>query len=82
MCPATPSSNPLSANILKAAAKCCFRYNLSSSKDANSGYDRILRSLPSLVFPLAAGLMFPDVLNLPTGVVVTSADGAIVVFTQ
>jgi hypothetical protein len=36
---------------LKAAARCCFLYNLSSSKLSNLGYDRILSFFPSFVLP-------------------------------
>jgi hypothetical protein len=38
-------------NTLKAAARCCFRYNLSSSKLSNLGYDLIFNFFPSFVLP-------------------------------
>lgn len=36
---------------LNAAARCCFRYSLSSSKLSNLGYDLILNFFPSFVLP-------------------------------
>ena len=38
-------------NTLNAAARCCFRYSLSSSKLSNLGYDLIFNFLPSFVLP-------------------------------
>ena len=38
-------------NTLKAAARCCFLYNLSSSKLSNLGYDLIFNFFPSFVLP-------------------------------
>lgn len=48
---------PLSANTRYAAARCCFLYSLSSSKESNFGYDRIFKGLPDLlVLPRAPTL--------------------------
>ena len=49
------------AHILKAAARCCLRYTLSSSKVSNFGYERILSLFPETVFPSAPSCEFPSV---------------------
>jgi hypothetical protein len=46
------------AHILKAAARCCLRYSLSSSKVSNFGYERILSLFPETVFPSAPSCEF------------------------
>jgi len=61
ICPATPSSNPRSANTLYAAARCCLRYKRSSSRLSNLGYERTLSGLPEAVLPMAPTDALSDV---------------------
>lgn len=50
---------PGNTHTRNAAARCCLRYNLSSSKLSNLGYDLILSFLPETVFPRAPTLALP-----------------------
>lgn len=47
-------------NTRNAAARCCLRYCLSSSKLSNLGYDLIRSFLPETVFPRAPTLALPE----------------------